>query len=128
MKKAVQCLLLSALCAVSYADYPFRNTSLGFEERVKDLIGRLSLEEKIAQMSHGGADKNSPTPAIQRLGIGPYQFGTECLRGDVGAGNATAFPPSFGTSSCFRGRPSISRCRSYKRGSKSKEQFLPEPL
>ena len=101
MKKAVQCLLLSALCAVSYADYPFRNTSLGFKERVKDLIGRLSLEEKIAQMSHGGADKNSPTPAIQRLGIGPYQFGTECLRGDVGAGNATAFPQALGLAAAF---------------------------
>lgn len=33
-----------------------------------------------------------PAPAISRLGINPYQWGTECLSGDVSAGAATAFP------------------------------------
>nr|KAG5694882.1 hypothetical protein BaRGS_029499 [Batillaria attramentaria] len=42
-----------------------------------------------------------PAVAIPRLGIGPYQFGTECLRGDVDAGNATAFPQALGLAATF---------------------------
>ena len=37
-----------------------------------------------------------PAPAITRLGINPYQWGTECLSGDVNAGPATSFPQSIG--------------------------------
>ena len=37
-----------------------------------------------------------PAPAISRLGIKPYQWGTECLSGDVSAGPATSFPQSIG--------------------------------
>lgn len=98
---AVVCLLCFESNILGHADFPFRNTSLSFEERTKDLVGRLTLDEKIAQMSHGGANKNSPTPAILRLGIEPYQFGTECLRGDVGAGDATAFPQALGLAAAF---------------------------
>ena len=88
----------------------------------KDLVGRLNLSEMIDQMAHGGADNNGasgykhvkvfdgyshldvvvsfpgtgPAPAIARLGIKPYQWGTECISGDVWAGNATSFPMSIG--------------------------------
>jgi hypothetical protein len=37
-----------------------------------------------------------PAPAIPRLNISAYQFGTECLSGDVEAGDATSFPMSIG--------------------------------
>ena len=37
-----------------------------------------------------------PAPAIPRLGIKPYQWGTECLSGDVLAGPATSFPQAIG--------------------------------
>ena len=37
-----------------------------------------------------------PAPALSRLGIKPYQWGTECLSGDVIAGPATSFPQSIG--------------------------------
>ena len=37
-----------------------------------------------------------PAPAISSLGIKPYQWGTECLSGDVNAGDATSFPMSIG--------------------------------
>ena len=64
-------------------------------------------------MSHGGAELNGmtacnnfslkintdhagPAPAIPRLGIKPYQWGTECLSGDVNAGPATSFPQAIG--------------------------------
>ena len=37
-----------------------------------------------------------PGPGIPRLGIRPYQWGTECLSGDVKAGPATSFPEAIG--------------------------------
>ncbi|XP_065845653.1 uncharacterized protein [Oscarella lobularis] len=90
-----------AIVGVSEADYPFRDPSLPFEDRVADLVGRLSISEIVGQMSHGGAWTNSPTPAIERLGIKPYQFGTECLSGDVKAGRATSFPQALGMAATF---------------------------
>ena len=39
---------------------------------------------------------SGPAPAISRLGINPYQWGTECLSGDVQAGPATSFPQALG--------------------------------
>ncbi|CAI8019306.1 Xylan 1,4-beta-xylosidase [Geodia barretti] len=92
------------LCATPMAssqEFPFRNTSLPFDERVKDLVGRLTLEEMVAQMSHGGANNNGPAPAIPELGINPYQWGTECISGDVDAGPATSFPESIGLAAAF---------------------------
>lgn len=94
----------NGICSVPlepWADYPFRNTSLPYPERVKDLVGRLTLEEMVAQMSHGGANNNGPAPAIDRLGIKPYQWGTECLSGDVSAGPATSFPMAIGMAATF---------------------------
>jgi hypothetical protein len=55
--------------------YPFRNTSLPIAERVADLVGRLTLAEKVAQMTRGGAASNSPAPGIERLGVDPHIWG-----------------------------------------------------
>jgi beta-glucosidase len=54
--------------------FPFQNTSLSFEERVNDLVGRLSLEEKVAQMLNAA-------PAIDRLDIPAYDWWNEVLHG-----------------------------------------------
>jgi len=70
-----------------------------FEVRVNDLVNRLTIDEIVVQMAIGGA---SPTPAIPRLGIGKIQWSTECLRGDVGAGNATSFPQAIGLAAAFK--------------------------
>lgn len=49
---------------------------------------------------------NGPAPPIPRLGIGPYNWNTECLRGDAEApGWATAFPQALGLAAAFRYRP-----------------------
>ncbi|KAK7089741.1 uncharacterized protein [Littorina saxatilis] len=85
-------------------DYPFRNISLPWDQRVQDLVSRLTLEEIQQQMSRGGAGQHGgPAPAIPRLGIGPYQWDTECLRGDANAPGkgATAYPQSIGLSAAF---------------------------
>ena len=55
-------------------EYPFRNPSLTIEQRTADLVSRLSLDEKIAQMLN-------KTPAIERLNIPPYDWWNECLHG-----------------------------------------------
>ena len=70
-------------------EYPFQNTELSVENRVDDLVSRMTLEEKIGQMVN---DANS----IPRLGIAKYNWWNECLHGVARAGNATVFPQSIG--------------------------------
>ncbi|KAK7107946.1 uncharacterized protein [Littorina saxatilis] len=85
--------------SITKGDYPFLNASLPWAERVDDLVARLTLEEIQVQLSSGGG---APAPAIPRLGIGPYQWFSNCGRGDVGApGNATAFPQAIGLAAAF---------------------------
>ncbi|XP_067675245.1 uncharacterized protein [Haliotis asinina] len=95
-------ILLLALAPLVLGDYPFRNTSLAWEDRVNDLVGRLTLDEIKLQMTRGGAGPQAgPAPAIPRLDIKPYSWNTECLRGDVGAGEATSFPQAIGLGASF---------------------------
>lgn len=79
--------------------FPFRNHSLPIAQRVKDLVGRLTLSEKILQMTRGGAASNTPAPAIPRLGLEPHVWGTECATG-LGSDDAsfagTSFPQPLG--------------------------------
>ncbi|MHB1001717.1 MAG: glycoside hydrolase family 3 C-terminal domain-containing protein [Armatimonadota bacterium] len=67
----------------------YLDTSLTFEERVDDLISRMTLHEKIWQMLH-------TAPAIPRLGIPEYNWWNECLHGVGRAGVATVFPQAIG--------------------------------
>ena len=93
-------------CLVPYVysiHYPFQNTSLPFNERVSDLIGRLTVEEIVLQMSKAGSGKfGGPAPGIPRLNISKQQWNAECLHGDVQAGNATSFPQAIGMAASFK--------------------------
>jgi beta-glucosidase len=75
-------------------EYPFQNPQLSIDERVEDLLGRLTLEEKVAQMMN-------QTPAIERLGIPPYDWWNEALHGVARAGIATVFPQAIGLAATF---------------------------
>jgi len=79
--------------AVSYK-FPFLNPSLSTEERVNDLVGRMTLEEKISQMVNQAA-------AIDRLGVPEYNWWSEGLHGVARAGLATVFPQAIGLSASW---------------------------
>jgi beta-glucosidase len=69
--------------------YPFQNPDLSIEERVNDLVGRMTLQEKIGQMMNAA-------PAIKRLDIPEYNWWNECLHGVARSGLATVFPQAIG--------------------------------
>jgi beta-glucosidase len=69
--------------------FPFQNTDLPLDARVDDLISRMTLAEKAAQMLH-------EAPAIPRLGIPAYNWWNEGLHGVARAGVATVFPQAIG--------------------------------
>lgn len=68
---------------------PYLDTKLTVEDRVDDLVGRMTLEEKISQMVNQSA-------AIERLGIPEYNWWSEGLHGVARAGLATVFPQAIG--------------------------------
>lgn len=67
----------------------YLDPALPIPERVKDLLGRMTLEEKIQQMNH-------PTLSVPRLGIPPYNYWSEALHGVARNGRATVFPQAIG--------------------------------
>ena len=72
----------------------FRQTDRPMEERIADLLERLTLEEKISQMVYHSS-------AIARLGIPEYNWWNECLHGVGRAGVATVFPQAIGMAASF---------------------------
>ncbi len=58
------------------------------DARAKDLIGRMSLAEKVSQLQN-------TAPAIPRLGIPAYDYWSEALHGVANEGTATVFPQAI---------------------------------
>ena len=67
----------------------YQDPTRPIEERVDDLVSRMTLAEKIGQMTF-------EAPAIERLGIPAYNWWNECLHGVARAGVATVFPQAIG--------------------------------
>ncbi|SFC72815.1 beta-glucosidase [Zunongwangia mangrovi] len=86
LKKVTYILLF--VPSLIFAQYPFQDSNLSTEDRVEDLIGRLSTDEKIDQLMNDA-------PAIERLGIPKYNWWNESLHGVARAGYATVFPQSI---------------------------------
>ncbi|MFC6996945.1 glycoside hydrolase family 3 C-terminal domain-containing protein [Rufibacter roseus] len=75
--------------------YPFQNPSLTIEVRVNDLVSRLTLEEKVAQMLNSA-------PAIERLGIPSYDWWNEVLHGVARTPyKVTVYPQAIGMAATF---------------------------
>jgi len=96
MKKSTlpSCLIILFLsCSVVSAQqkvysFPFQDPSLNEEQRVNDLVSRMTLKEKADQLLY-------TAPAIPRLGIPAYNWWNEALHGVARAGYATVFPQSI---------------------------------
>jgi len=82
------CLLIGC-GAASGQNEKYLDTSLSVEERVEDLVGRMTLDEKISQMMNNA-------PAIDRLGVPAYNWWNECLHGVARSPyNTTSFPQAI---------------------------------
>jgi len=86
-------LCLTATAAMA-ADPIYQDLNRSFEERAADLVSRMTLEEKVAQL------QNDAT-AIPRLGVPAYEWWNEALHGVARAGAATVFPQAIGMSATF---------------------------
>jgi beta-glucosidase len=72
----------------------WRNPAQPTEARVRDLVGRMTLGEKVGQMWN-------QAPAIQRLGLPAYNYWNECLHGVARNGVATVFPQAIGMAAAW---------------------------
>jgi len=81
-------LLLTTSLLVAQSDLPFRNPDLSKEQRINDLLRRLTLEEKISLLLATSVE-------IPRLEIEKYYHGNEALHGVVRPGRFTVFPQAI---------------------------------
>jgi beta-glucosidase len=90
--------MLAVLSAVSLRaqapEFPFRDPSLPQEQRIDDLLSRLTLQEKIDMMQNG-------SKGVERLGLPDYNWWNEALHGVARAGVATVFPQAIGMAATF---------------------------
>lgn len=73
---------------------PYQNPNLSSEERAKDLLSRLTLEEKASLMC-------DQSEAIPRLGIKKFNWWSEALHGYANNDSVTVFPEPIGMAASF---------------------------
>ena len=94
MKNYLIFLCLSFAFYTQAQQYPFQNPNLSSEERAKDLISRLTVEEKATLMC-------DQSDAIPRLGIKKFNWWSEALHGYANNDNVTVFPEPIGMAASF---------------------------
>lgn len=85
---------LLSFFSVNAQQYAYKNPSLSSAERAKDLISRLTLEEKAVLMC-------DQSDAIPRLGIKKFNWWSEALHGYANNDNVTVFPEPIGMAASF---------------------------
>ncbi|GEL11448.1 beta-glucosidase [Flavobacterium glycines] len=80
--------------SLSAQQLPYKDSSLSSEARAKDLISRLTLEEKATLMC-------DQSDAIPRLGIKKFNWWSEALHGYANNDNVTVFPEPIGMAASF---------------------------
>lgn len=78
----------------SSQNYAFCKPALSIKQRAQDLISRLTLEEKIAQLG-------DVSPPIQRLGVPGYKWWSESLHGVSSGGRGIHFDGPIKTATIF---------------------------
>ena len=90
----VLAVLLGGVSTATAQDFPFQDTSLTVDERVEDLLSRLTLDEKLSMMEHRN-------PAIPSLGLPAYSWWNEALHGVGRNGLATVWPMPIALAASF---------------------------
>lgn len=92
----IVCCVLMLLPFVSGAQQvsAFRNADLPIDNRVKDLLTKLTVDEKIRLLGYNNT-------GVPRLGIPAYNWWNEALHGVARAGSATIFPQAIGMAATF---------------------------
>ncbi len=88
-QKTIFFILFFSVALIGQEKPDYMNYNLPVELRIRDLISRMTIEEKISQMVHN-------SPAIERLGIPKYNWWNEALHGIARNGLATVFPVPIG--------------------------------
>jgi len=87
---SLSCSVFAPEPSTPYANlHAYLNPDLALEERIDDLLGRMTLDEKVSQTLYGAS-------AVERLGIPEYNWWNEALHGVARAGRATVFPQAIG--------------------------------
>lgn len=95
MKKLLPILFSLGLSLSATAQLlPYCNPDLSARERARDLLSRLTLEEKARLML-------DESPAIPRLGIKKFFWWSEALHGAANMGGVTVFPEPVGMAASF---------------------------
>ncbi len=94
LKKSILLLALAFSANIHAQQFPYQDPSLPVEQRVEDLLSRLTLDEKISLMMNG-------SPAIDRLGIPQFNWWSEALHGVGRNGVSTVFPSCIGMACSF---------------------------
>lgn len=90
----VYIIYLITVAAFAQQNPSFKNPNLPIEQRVNDLVSKMTLDEKISQLMDS-------SPAIERLGVPEYNWWNESLHGVARAGFATVFPQSISIASSW---------------------------
>jgi len=86
--------LLTVLTPVAAAQPAYLDSAVPLPQRVADLVGRMTLAEKISQL-------NNDAQAIPRLRVPAYNYWNEALHGVARDGIATVFPQAIGIAATF---------------------------
>ncbi len=95
MKKMFLTLVVAVISSTASAQqFPYQNYKLPVEQRVDDLLSRLTLEEKVQLMMNG-------SKPVKRLGIPQWDWWSEALHGVGRNGLSTVFPSCVGMACSF---------------------------
>jgi beta-glucosidase len=92
--KTTLAIAFSIACNLVAAQSIYLDSSKPIDDRVKDLVSKLTLDEKVHQMMNA-------SPAIPRLNIPAYDWWNEALHGVARSGVATVFPQAIGLAATF---------------------------
>ena len=91
---ALAMAIVASVAVAADSPPPYTDPSRPVEQRVDDLLARMTLEEKLSQL-------NNDSKAIPRLGIASYNVWNEALHGVARNGIATVYPQAIAMAATF---------------------------